>query len=35
MRAVINPTADVRVDLFGPVVEFLTPRQAANNEFGA
>jgi quercetin dioxygenase-like cupin family protein len=33
MRAVINPTADVRVDLFGPMVEFLTPRQAANNEF--
>jgi quercetin dioxygenase-like cupin family protein len=30
---VINPTADVRVDLFGPMVEFLTPPQAANNEF--
>jgi len=33
MRTVINPTPDVRVDLFGPMVEFLTPPQAANNEF--
>ena len=33
MRTVINPTPDVRVDLFGPMVEFLTPPQAANDEF--
>jgi hypothetical protein len=33
MRTVINPTADVRVDLFGPTLEFLTSPQAANNEF--
>jgi len=33
MSTVINPSADVRVDLFGPMVEFLTPPQAANDEF--
>jgi quercetin dioxygenase-like cupin family protein len=33
MHTVINPMTNVRVDLFGPMVEFLTPPQAANSEF--
>ncbi len=33
MRTVINPTPEVRVDMFGPMVEFLTSPEAAKNEF--
>ncbi len=33
MRTVINPTPEVRVDLFGPMVELLTSPEAANDAF--